>query len=336
MTNLVQFEVVSVTPETDDAKSFRLKPPRPLTYKPGQFLTIGVPSDRGTVARCYSLSSAPHEDDLTITVKRTPSGYASNWMCDHVAVGDTIAALPPSGNFVASEQDGDVLLFAAGSGITPVMSIAKYVLTQTDNHVALFYANRDPDAVIFADELRALAESYVDRLHIVHWLEQLQSLPRAADLQRFAAPYSHYGAYTCGPAPFMAAVVEALTPLGFSADRLKREVFVSLSSNPFEVEDVVSGPGAALTRVAGTCNGTEFDFDDWPSDLPLLQYLLSKGIDAPFSCRSGECGACIVQVVEGMVDMERNDVLDPDELADGYRLACQAKPASASVTITYD
>ena len=170
----------------------------------------------------------------------------------------------------------------------------------------------------------------------MHWLEELQSLPRTADLQRFATAYSHYSAYTCGPEPFMNAVTDALNTLEFPHDRFKREVFQSLSGNPFEVEDVVSEPGADLARVTGSCNGSSFDFDDWPSDVPLLQYLQSKGVDAPFSCRSGECGACCFQLIEGAVEMEHNDVLDSDELADGYRLACQAKPSSASIVITYD
>jgi len=333
---LVQFRVVSVTAETNDAKSFRLRAPEPLSYKPGQFLTIGIPSDRGTVARCYSMSSAPHEDDITITVKRTPQGYASNWMCDNVAAGDTITALPPSGQFVPSGQDADVLLFAAGSGITPVMSIAKYVLTQTDRKVALFYANRDPAAVIFAEQLRAMSKNHPERLHVVHWLEELQSLPRAADLQRFAAVYPQYSAYTCGPAPFMDAVTDALNSLDFPHDRFKREVFQSLSGNPFETKVIVSEPGADHYRVEGSYDGARFDFDDWPSDVPLLQYLISKGVDAPFSCRSGECGACTFQLLEGTVEMEHNDVLDSDEIADGYRLACQAKPSSEAIVITYD
>lgn len=336
MTHLVQLRVVSVTAETSDAKSFRLRAPEALVYKPGQFLTIGIPSDRGTVARCYSMSSAPHEDDVTITVKRTPQGYASNWMCDHVAAGDTLTALQPSGNFVPPAQDADVLLFAAGSGITPVMSIAKYVLTQTDGKVALFYANRDPAAVIFADQLRAMSSDYPERLHVVHWLEELQSIPRTPDLQRFASVYPHHSAYTCGPAPFMDAVSDALDSLGFPIDRFKREVFQSLSGNPFDTQEIVSDPGADLARVTGSCNGSSFDFDDWPSDVPLLQHLLSKGVDAPFSCRSGECGACCFQLIEGDVEMEQNDVLDLDELADGYRLACQAKPSSASIVITYE
>ncbi|BBZ36921.1 ferredoxin--NADP reductase [Mycolicibacterium confluentis] len=335
MTQPVQLRVVSVTAETDAAKSFRLRAPESLSYKPGQFLTIGIPSDRGMVARCYSMSSAPHEDDVTITVKRTPQGFASNWLCDNVTVGDTLTALPPSGNFVPPAQDADLLLFAAGSGITPVMSIAKYVLMQTDRRVALFYANRDSAAVIFAEQLRAMSEDHPERLHIVHWLEELQSLPRTADLQRFASVYPHYFAYTCGPEPFMNAVTDALHSLGFPSDRFKREVFLSLSGNPFEIDEVVSGPGANLARVKGSCNGASFAFDDWPSDVPLLQYLLSKGVDAPFSCRNGECGACCFQLIDGTVEMECNDVLDSYELAEGYRLACQAKPASKSITITY-
>lgn len=336
MTHPVQLRVVSVTAETDYAKSFRLRAPDALSYQPGQFLTIGIPSDRGMVARCYSMTSAPHEDDVTITVKRTPQGYASNWMCDNVAAGDTITALPPSGNFVPPGQDADVLLYAAGSGITPVMSIAKYVLTQTERKVALFYANRDPAAVIFAEQLRAMSKDHPERLHVVHWLEQLQSIPRTVDLERFAATYPHYSAYTCGPAPFMDAVVDALSSLGFHGDRLKREVFQSLTGNPFETEEIVSVAGADLARVKGSCNGATFDFDDWPSDVPLLQYLLSKGVDAPFSCRSGECGACCFQLIEGAVEMGHNDVLDAGEVADGYRLACQAKPSSESIVITYD
>ncbi|WP_422747086.1 2Fe-2S iron-sulfur cluster-binding protein [Mycobacterium sp. WMMD1722] len=335
MSQLIQLRVVSVIAETDDAKSFRLQASGPLSYKPGQFLTVGIPSDRGTVARCYSMSSAPHEDDVTITVKRTPQGYASNWMCDHVVPGDTLIALPPSGNFVPPMHDADVLLYAAGSGVTPVMSIAKYVLEQTNRQVALFYANRDQSSVIFADQLRAMSKEHVERLHVVHWLEELQSLPRKVDLQRFAAAYPRHSAYTCGPAPFMDAVTDALKPLGFHGDRLKREVFRSLAGNPFEVEETASKAGADLARVEGSCDGVDFDFDDWPSDVPLLQHLLSKGIAAPFSCRSGECGACCFQLIEGAVEMEQNDVLDPEELADGYRLACQAKPSSKSIVITY-
>ena len=131
-------------------------------YKPGQFLTVAVPSDRtGTVARCYSLSSAPHETDLLkITVKRTAEGYGSNWLCDNLAKGNELRVLPPSGIFTPADLDADFLLFAGGSGITPVISIAKSALAQGSGKVVLLYANRDERSVIFADALAALAAEH--------------------------------------------------------------------------------------------------------------------------------------------------------------------------------
>ena len=335
----IQLRVLSIVEETAEAKSFRLQVPDSLAYRPGQFLTIGIPSDRGMVARCYSMSSAPHEDDITITVKRTPNGYASNWLCDHLESGYTVTALPPSGTFTPPTADADLMLFAAGSGITPVISIAKSVLSQRHTDVVLFYANRDAAAVIFADELRALTRAHPDRLHVVHWLEELQSLPTHDVIKRFASVYRDYHAYTCGPAPFMSTVAEALTALGLPADRVKREVFQSLSGNPFETVDttqVRSDPTTPTSRVCGQHRGIDFDYDDWPAGTTLLQFLLSKRIDAPFSCRSGECGACAFRLLDGSVEEARNDVLDSDELADGYRLACQSTPKSESITIDYD
>ena len=146
--------VVEVIAETEDAHSVVLEVPdqAAFVYKPGQFLTLAVPSDRtGTVARCYSLSSAPHETDLLkITVKRTVEGYGSNWICDNLKQGHEIRVLPPSGIFTPANLDADSLLFAAGSGITPVISLAKSALALGSGKVVLLYANRDEGSVIFA------------------------------------------------------------------------------------------------------------------------------------------------------------------------------------------
>ena len=127
---VLKLEVVDVVRETDDASSLVFRAPRPVTYTSGQFLTLAVPSTRtGTVARCYSLSSAPHESDLLqVTVKRTVDGYASNWINDHIQPGDVVTSLAPSGVFTPADLDRDFLLFAGGSGITPVISIAKSAL----------------------------------------------------------------------------------------------------------------------------------------------------------------------------------------------------------------
>ena len=145
-------------------------------------LTVRVPSTQtGSVARCYSLASSPHTDERPkVTIKRTDGGYASNWLCDNVFAGDTIEVLPPSGRFTPASLDGDFLLWAAGSGITPVISILKSVLTAgTGRAIPQCYANRDEKSVIFAAELRELAARYADRLTVLHWLESVQGFPPA-------------------------------------------------------------------------------------------------------------------------------------------------------------
>lgn len=345
--------VVEVIPETDDAHSVVLEVPDTdvFSYRPGQFLTVAVPSDRtGTVARCYSLSSAPHETDLLkITVKRTVEGYGSNWICDNVAQGHELRVLPPSGIFTPADLDADLLLFAGGSGITPVISIAKAALARGSGQVVLLYANRDERSVIFARELTELAAKHPDRFVVVHWLESVQGLPTGEHMKAFAAHFSAYDAFVCGPGPFMSGVTQALKDLGFPRERRHQEKFVSLGGNPFgdEVEDVEEADEAddgtpataartAPATVVGELDGQAFEFDDWPADKPLLDHLLRKGIQAPFSCREGNCSACACRIVEGEVEMMRNEVLDDDDLADGIRLACQSLPVSDTVRVSYE
>src|SRR3954451_22665142 len=193
--------VVGVVEETADAHSVSFAVPEgaegEFDYRPGQFLTLAVPSDQtGIAARCYSLSSSPHDGGpLTVTVKRTADGYASNWICDHLEVGSTIAVLPPSGIFTPASLDADLLLFAGGSGITPVMSITRTALAHGSGRIVLFYANRDETSVIFARELTALAAAHPDRLVVVHWLESVQGLPTQEQLKTFTEPFRTYDAF---------------------------------------------------------------------------------------------------------------------------------------------
>ena len=338
--------VVDVVEETGDARSLVLEAPEPLPYTSGQFLTVAVPSERtGVVARCYSLSSAPHESDLLkVTVKRTAEGYASNWICDHVKVGQTLTILPPSGIFTPADLDANLLLFAGGSGITPVISIVKSALEKGSGHIVLVYANRDESSVIFAEELAELAQKYVDRFVLVHWLESLLGLPTADRLRPIAEYFTTYDAFVCGPGPFMSGVVSMLKEVGFPRERRHQEKFVSLGGNPFGEADVqVGDPGAEEAdqplrtdpaRVEGDLDGEEFAFDDWAPDVPLLDFLLGKGLRAPYSCREGNCSACACLLLEGEVHLRHNDVLDDADLADGVRLACQSLPVSDSVKIT--
>ncbi len=367
-----ELKVVEVVEETADAHSISFEVPpgaeEQFAYKPGQFLTLAVPSDQtGVAARCYSLCSSPvGGGPLTITVKRTADGYASNWLCDNVREGDTVRMLPPSGIFTPKSLDADLLLLAGGSGITPVMSITRTALAQGSGRVVLFYANRDERSVIFAAELSRLAAEHPDRLQVVHWLESVQGLPTQEQVKAFAAAYPSYDAFVCGPAPFMKLAVAALKELDFPRERRHQEKFISLGGNPFgdlhdqeiaehEIEDAehdqddadeTAGSGVVATvpdadqpqgpvTLEVELDGEQYVFDDWAPGTKMLEHLESKGVKAPYSCREGECSACAVRLLEGEVKMLHNDVLDDEDIAEGIRLGCQAVPVTDTVKVTY-
>jgi len=334
--------VAAVVEETDDARSLVFDVPADrraeFAYKPGQFLTLRIPSDRtGSVARCYSLASSPFIDEPPkVTVKRTQDGYASHWLCDNVVAGDTIEVLPPSGVFTPSSLDDDLLLFAAGSGITPVISILKSALTQGCGRVTLIYANRDEKSVIFARELRELTAEYSDRLSVTHWLESVQGLPTVAQLAASATTHRDHSVYMCGPKPFMDAVHDAAARAGIPRNRVHAETFTSLSGDPFaEVElPAADEDSADAATVSVNLDGVGHEFR-WPRSATLVDVLLSKGINVPFSCREGECGSCAATLKEGKVDMGNTAVLDEQDIADGYILACQARPISENLSIEF-
>ncbi|GAA1093341.1 ferredoxin--NADP reductase [Tsukamurella spumae] len=361
--------VAKVVAETHDAHSIEFEVPAELaptfTYKPGQFLTLRVPSERtGSVARCYSLCSAPHDDGpLRVAVKRTADGYASNWLCDNATPGMEIDVLVPAGIFTPKSVDVDMLLFAGGSGITPIMSILRSVLETGTGSVALVYANRDAQSVIFSSALAELTRTYPDRLVVMHWLESVQGLPSAANLAALTAPYASREVFVCGPGPFMDAVSEAMTSLGKGRREVHIEKFRSLPRNPFEVEAAqeeaeeraaiaeaedlpvddsaaaATGPAPAPADDGGTVT-VELDGKTtelaWPADKKLLDVMLAAGLDAPYSCREGACSACACRIVDGAVELAHNEVLDQEDLDDGLILACQSMRRSAAVHITYE
>lgn len=335
-----RLRVARVIAETDDACSVEFEVPDAdaFGYRPGQFLTVRIPSDRcGSVARCYSLSSSPHTDDrLKVTVKRTADGYGSNWLCDSLSEGDELESLPPAGVFTPRSFDADLLLFAAGSGITPVVSIVKSALATGSGRVVLVYANRDDRSVIFAGELAALAAAHPERFVVVHWLESLQGLPTAAGLAALAAPYVAFDAFVCGPKPFMAAAREALASLGVPKGRVKLERFQSLGANPFEqAAPAPPAPARAAASVAVTLDGERRTLA-WPADTKLLDLLLDNDIAAPYSCREGACSACACLLVAGEVKMLNNDVLEDEDISDGIILACQSVPVTDAVEVSYE
>lgn len=336
----VDVAIYKVVHETADAVSIIFDiDPRADTrfdYTPGQFLTLQIPSEQTeSVARCYSLASSPVVDSrLKVTVKRTPDGYASNWLCDNAKPGMAVHVLPPAGSFTATTLDQDLVLFAGGSGITPVISILKTALVTSDIDLALFYANRDRSSVIFDEELRLLEAKYPDRLHIEHWIEEERGLPTPEQLRQFSAPLSTRPAFICGPGPFMSAVENILVGLGARKHHVHVERFVSLSGDPFtlHVTDIDSTQESATATVS--LDGAQHTLD-WPSQSTLIDVLLSAGIDAPYSCREGECGSCACILRSGTVSPGNITALTAEDVNDGYILACQAKPTSRELDIEF-
>jgi 3-ketosteroid 9alpha-monooxygenase subunit B len=343
--HVVELEITDVVEETADTRSLVFSstaaggvPPETVAYRPGQFLTLRVPSDRtGAVARCYSLSGSPFTGDpLTVTVKRTADGYASNWLCDNAHVGMRMHVLAPSGTFVPKTLDTDFLLVAAGSGITPVMSILRSALAAGRGDVHLLYANRDEASIIFRESLTALSDEHPDRLTVTHWLESARGLPDVSSLSELLQPFASREVFVCGPTPFMTTVCDALKNAGTPDQCVHVEVFRSLGSDPFAAVSVATHAGAGDTATAVvTLDGATFELQ-WPRQVKLLDALLESGVQAPFSCREGHCGACAVVRVAGDIEMEVNDALEQQDLDEGLILACQAYPRSDSIQVTYD
>lgn len=340
-THVQVLEVLEVIVETPSAVSIVLDVPERLVsrfrYLPGQFLTVQIPRGEGFVARCYSLSSSPHLDDqLIITVKRIEGGYASNWLCDNVKPGDHLTVLSPSGKFFPRSLHQDILLLGAGSGATPLLSIAKSALIGGTGAVYFYYANSSPAETIFAAELEDIMVEFPDRFTVELHYDETEGRPEAEALAHRLRPYRSFDAYLCGPTGFMDVAREGMALAGMDSAHLHTEIYQSLAGDPFA--DIVIpefDEGAESATVTVEVGGDAIQMS-WPREAKLLDVLLSKGIDAPYSCREGACSACACTVRSGDVRMLKNDTLVDADLAAGLTLACQAVPVSDEIDVVFD
>lgn len=333
-----RLRVRSVIDETPDARSLSFDQPSALApqfhYRPGQFLTLRIPHGEGHLPRCYSLASCPSADEpLRVTVKRVQGGRASNWICDTLQAGDEIEVMPPAGVFTPKTLEGDFLLLAGGSGITPVFSILRSALAEGDGRICLIYANRDPQSIIFREELRTLASAYPHRLQVIHWLDQVQGVPSVAQLAALATPWRQADCFVCGPELFMDAAVEALRALDIPSAHIHVERFVSLPEEG-DPEQPEHAPGGNAVAVEVELNGAHHTLTCSDQE-PILDALLRAGMDAPYSCRAGACATCMCTLVRGKVRHRHNDVLDKNDLAEGWVLACQAIPECGPVRVRF-
>jgi ferredoxin-NADP reductase len=327
-------KIAEVVDETADTRSFVLEVPPGLeagfAYAAGQFCTFRAAIDGEEVARCYSMSSSPETGDpFTITVKRVPGGKMSNWMIDRLSPGDTIEAMPPAGRFVVRAAETPIVAFAGGSGITPILSIIKTALATTAREIALVYASRDPEHVIFADVLERLRAGSGGRLSVHHHLDSEKGFLDAAACADLVGDRTAADFYVCGPGPYMEVVEAGLVRRGIEPDQLFIERFELDDEAPAAPE--VSRTESVIIRVGGRKHALAYE----PGD-SILHAARRAGLKPSFACQAGSCGTCMAFLVEGEVAMRVNNALEPDEVEEGWILTCQAVPKSREVIVDYD
>jgi 3-ketosteroid 9alpha-monooxygenase subunit B len=326
--------VARIIKETADASTFVLTPDeQPFSYRAGQYCTFRVTVDGEELYRSYSMSSAPETDaELATTVKRVPTGKVSNWMLDNLAEGDEVVLTRPAGTFCLDSTAAPLLGFAGGSGVTPILSLTKSALATTNRHIRLLCADRDRASVIFESAMSELVERYPDRLEMLRHIDAERGLLDAATVRMFVGPDVDADCYVCGPEGFMAVVKSALSGPG--------RVFVE----NFDIEPKVrDGPPTAAEPAPGGAGATvTIHLDRKKVSVPrvagetLLESARRAGLSPPFSCEAGNCGTCIGKLTEGRATMRNNEVLEEDEIADGYILTCQGVPDSESITVVYE
>jgi ferredoxin-NADP reductase len=327
-----QVRITRIVQETADTCTYVLDVP--FSYRAGQFLTFRV---CGTL-RSYSMSSSPDTDDeLMMTVKRVPGGLISNWMHDHLAPGDLIEATLPAGVFCLRDNPAPLVAFAGGSGITPILSLAKSALAAASRRVRVLTANRDADSIIFGSALTELARRYPARFEVRYHVDIQHGFVTDSVVRDFAGRDGDADFYICGPAPFMDLTERALLAHGADPSQIFIERFEHAADE--HAADEQAGDEPAGQEKGGTISivlsGQRHTVSQHSGET-LLESARRAGLSPPFSCEAGNCATCIAQVTEGEAKMRVNNALDDDEIAEGWVLTCQGEPVTPHVTVVYE
>ena len=346
--------VADVRRETADAVSVAFDVPESLradyAFSPGQYLTLRMTRDGAEQRRSYSICAGPDDGELRIAVKRVDGGMVSSWINGALAGGDLLDVMTPTGRFgvaPAPEQGRTYVGFAAGSGITPILSIMRGALQREPrSRFFLFYGNRATGDMLFRDALDMLKDRYIGRLSIFHVLSQEQQdiailngrldAAKARVLLRHLVPAGTVDhAFICGPEAMSDELREALVGLGVPNDRVHVERFVSaLGGVPRErpAPPIAAAPFATASLIV---DGKRRDVPVAENEA-VLDAALRAGLDLPYACKGGMCSTCRARLLEGSVRMVHNYALEQWETDAGFVLTCQARPTSARVVIDYD
>ncbi len=350
MEKIANLKIVDVIQETNDAISIHFKQPflKKIKYTPGQFLTLLVEVDGKVERRCYSLNSAPKIDKtMSVTVKRIKDGKVSNHLFHNTKVGASMKVLYPMGNFTIKpdpKAKRHIVLFGAGSGITPLMSILKTILMEEpESHVSLFYGNRDEESIIFNQELKDYQFKFQGRLTLKHILEspgdfescykgrvERTQVPNLLKhIPQFPPEKTEY--FICGPSGMMIEAEEGLKMAGVSEERIHIEKF---SAPPPTAEEAKVVPMMENREVTIKVKGKEYEVPV-KANRYILDAALDENLNLPYVCMDGICGSCKAKCASGEVVMRRGNALSKKDIEEGYVLPCVSKPATNNVVIEY-
>ncbi|MEP6658053.1 MAG: 1,2-phenylacetyl-CoA epoxidase subunit PaaE [Betaproteobacteria bacterium] len=355
MSHFRPLTVARVDRETRDAVAITFAVPPELAeayrFAPGQHLTVRTAIGGHEVRRSYSICAGTHEGRLRIAVKRNPGGVFSTWANEELRPGRTLEVLPPLGHFhvpLDAAHRKHYLAFAAGSGITPVLSIiATTLASEPHSRFTLIYGNRASATVMFREELAALKDIHLGRFNLVHVLsreaQDIELFHGRIDRAKVRALLQHWVpvedidiVFVCGPDGMMQAVAKALTAAGFPAARIRIERFATSVPRHEHQVPVALVQGHAACEVTVVLDGATRTYVLEKARESILEAGLKAGIELPYSCKSGVCSTCRAKIVSGEVDMDVNFALEDYEVARGFVLTCQSYAVTDQVTVDYD
>jgi ring-1,2-phenylacetyl-CoA epoxidase subunit PaaE len=340
--------VKDVISEIEEAITIVFEQPEPkIEYKSGQFLTLITEIDGNSVRRSYSMCTSPYcDEDIAVSIKRVSGGLVSNYLNDTIKVGDYVEVMEPMGNFTteyAPDNKRHLVMFSGGSGITPMISIAKSTLhVEPESIVSLIYANRDINSIIFKDALQKLEEKYEGRFHVIHILDNAplewqghSGLLNHEMLTKLFERIPDWGIekttyLMCGPEGMMNNVETLLDQQNIPKDKVFKESFVLGTINKSAPKEETT---EIITRDVTIIYDGEEHVVTVPPNLPILEAALDMEIDLPFSCQSGLCTACRGKCLSGSVKMDEEEGLSQAEKDAGYVLPCVSHPLTDDVKI---
>ena len=355
MSKFHPLRIAKVERETRDAVALTFAVPSELApafrFEAGQHVTVRKTIGGEDIRRSYSICSTVQDGALRIAVKKSPGGTFSTWAGESLAAGDTLDVMPPLGHFgLAPDATGarHYVAFAAGSGITPLLSIVGTTLAaETESEFTLFYGNRASGTVMFRDELAELKDTYLTRFNLVHVLsreaQDIELLHGRIDRAKAAALLAHWvdlakvdAVYVCGPDGMMQAVSEALRELGFPDSNIRIERFAASIPKHEHKSGPAPAPGHTECEVTVILDGATRSFMLEKGRESILEAGLRAGMELPYSCKGGVCSTCRAKLTSGEADMDVNFALEDYEVARGFILTCQSYPVTDQVTVDYD